>query len=160
MAANCCARVFWMGCLPSGPQVIELPVIALLDGDYTFVFDYLGTPITFTYANESGNLLQVGVQGLNDEFTFQFNVIDPNGDPVTYTVGGVTYDCFSVQLHAAVVGEAYTPPPPVVCDPVTILDQNDNVLATVPAGGEYHVVVLDEINNEDPFDAPFEISNE
>lgn len=37
-------------------------------------------------------------------------------------------------------------------DPVRILDQDDNLLAEVDPGGSYHVFVLDEVNDEEPYD--------
>jgi hypothetical protein len=34
---------------------------------------------------------------------------------------------------------------------VTVLDQNDEVVEVVTAPGTYHVIVLEEINDEEPY---------
>lgn len=55
-------------------------------------------------------------------------------------------------------GGAPNPQPVIVsvcegdCLPVTIIDQNDNVLEEVAAGGSYQVFVLDSINDEPPYE--------
>lgn len=155
---NCCERVWNLGCADCGPTLIELPVLAAQTGVYVARFKYLGNEIQFNAAGTVDTPIMVGVTGLNEEFVYFFYVLDPDGERVTYTADGLTYDCFSIKFTPCVIGEEYTPPAGE-CEPVEIIDQNDNVLAEVPAGEQYEVFVLDEINDEEPYDTPLEIDD-
>lgn len=110
MSANCCTRVYLLGCFPSGPAQIELGFDALKTGTYRAVFKYLDREIVFEEPFTVGDPLVFGVRNLNDHFAFEFYITDPDGDRVENVVDGVTYDCWRVDFNASAIGDPYTPP--------------------------------------------------
>lgn len=71
---------------------------ALKTGTYSAFFKYLGKEIRFTFAGVTGEPLVVGVSGLNENYTFSFYIMDPDGVRVTFGV----YDCFTMKVTPCV----------------------------------------------------------
>lgn len=138
MSANCCTSTYDIGCFDCGARLLTLPIVAAMTGTFRVFFKYAGREICFETEGVSGEVLTVGVSGLNENFTFYFYVLDPNGDRVPAVIDGKSYDCLSAKFHAALVGEPYVAPPSGTCDPVRIRNTSDSAtLASVPSGDDY-----------------------
>lgn len=135
MPCGDCTRTYDLGCVQCGDVFITLPVNAPSTGTYEAFFKYRGQEIRFTFEGTEGEPLVVGVSGLNENFRFSFYVLDPNGDRVSFG----SYDCFAVTFTPCAI-DGDEPEPDEECDPVTLVDEDAEVMATLEPGEAYEVV--------------------
>lgn len=100
-----CSRTFDLGCFDCGQSSVAIPVLATFAGTYSARFRYIGTEIRKDFTGEAGTTILIPINGLNEDFTHYFYVLDPNGDRVTYD-NGLVHDCFRFTIHPSVIGES------------------------------------------------------
>jgi len=101
MPANCCSYFYDLGCFPCGSLLAQLPITAPVTGTYVAHFKYLGTEILKEFEATLGDAIYVPIDGLNSDFTFDFYVLDPDGEKLTFG----DFDCWRLQLHVARIGD-------------------------------------------------------
>lgn len=97
----CCVKTLNLCSVPvCGVLEIEVAATAAespLANNYKLVLDYFQTQITLTEEQTEGENIHFDVSGLNENFEYTGQVFDPNGDPVSVTIGEDIYDCIKFK---------------------------------------------------------------
>lgn len=137
-AEVCCTKTLDMGCWSCCQRFIELPIVYPSTGQFKVWYKYAGRRLFRVMDGVQDEPVIIPVSGLNEEFTFYGYITDPDGNAVSFMVGGTVYDCFSFRFHEGV--ELQPEPNPGTCSGVDILDGDGNVIAHIADGGTYTVM--------------------
>ncbi len=86
---SCCNN--YLGRFPHNED-IRTGVFANATGEFIFKFDYLGAGFGLTVDGVDGEELVIQKGFLNENFTYRFTIVDPNGDNIEI------YDCENFSL--------------------------------------------------------------
>lgn len=92
---SCCCTKIYRICdvVICDDEDLELPIPAPADGEFTLELDFLGNTLRRTAQGTSEDNLRFAKGDLNENFTYVGRVTDVTGNPVTFTIGEVEYDC-------------------------------------------------------------------
>ena len=93
---ECCVNKKDLGCFESCSMIVT-GIFALLTGDYTIHFAWLGVNHTIAVALTAGDPIDFSSDCFNESATQTFLIKDPLGATVILTELGIDYDCFTIR---------------------------------------------------------------
>lgn len=92
---SCCCQKVYALCdtVVCDEQDLVLPFTVDADGEYTLELNFLEAVLRKTALLSSGDSPTFDKDGLNEAFTYVGRVLGPDGQPVSFTVDAVEYDC-------------------------------------------------------------------
>ena len=99
---NCCEKTLNLGCLNACNAVYNTGIVvdALTEGTWVLELTFGSVSIYYSVDVEDGETVIFTLTNLNESYTYQGQIIDPNGEIVTLEVNGTEYDCieFSTKI--------------------------------------------------------------
>ena len=99
---NCCEKTLNLGCLNACNAVYDTGIVvdALTEGTWVLELTFGSVSIYYSVDVEDGETVIFTLTNLNENYTYQGQIIDPNGEIVTLEVNGIEYDCieFSTKI--------------------------------------------------------------
>lgn len=99
---NCCEKTLNLGCLNACNAVYNTGIVvdALTEGTWVLELTFSSVSIYYSVDVEDGETVIFTLTNLNESYTYQGQIIDPNGEIVTLLVDGIEYDCieFSTKI--------------------------------------------------------------
>jgi hypothetical protein len=99
---NCCEKTLNLGCLNACNAVYDTGIVvdALTEGTWVLELTFGSVSIYYSVDVEDGETVIFTLTNLNESYTYQGQIIDPNGEIVTLEVNGIEYDCieFSTKI--------------------------------------------------------------
>jgi hypothetical protein len=99
---NCCEKTLNLGCLNACNAVYNTGIVvdALTEGVWVLELTFGSVSIYYSVDVEDGETVIFELTNLNESYTYQGQIIDPNGEIVTLEVNGIEYDCieFSTKI--------------------------------------------------------------
>ena len=99
---NCCEKTLNLGCLNACNAVYNTGIVvdALTEGTWVLELTFGSVSIYYSVDVEDGETVIFTLTNLNENYTYQGQIIDPNGEIVTLEVNGIEYDCieFSTKI--------------------------------------------------------------
>lgn len=99
---NCCEKTLNLGCLNACDAVYNTGIVvdALTEGTWILELTFGSVSIYYSVDVEDGETVIFTLTNLNENYTYQGQIIDPNGEIVTLEVNGIEYDCieFSTKI--------------------------------------------------------------
>lgn len=95
MSKCCCSNVYRICDVivcDANPLVLPVPIPS--DGDYTLELDFLNSVVRKTATLSLGDNATFEDVPLNEQYTYTGRVMDAAGDPVTFEIDEIEYDCF------------------------------------------------------------------
>lgn len=76
------------------------PLVANIEGEYILQLNYMGAIYEIKKDFEVDEDLKFSSENLNENFEYKGILLDPNGDPVLFTIGEdeTIYDCFTFKV--------------------------------------------------------------
>ena len=99
---NCCEKTLNLGCLNACNAVYDTGIVvdALSEGVWVLQLSFGSISIYYSVDVEVGETVIFTLTNLNENYTYQGQIIDPNGEIVNVEVNGIEYDCieFSTKV--------------------------------------------------------------
>jgi hypothetical protein len=99
---NCCEKTLNLGCLNACNAVYDTGIVAdaITKGDWVLELTFGSVNIYYSVNVSDGETVIFTLTNLNESYTYQGQIIDPNGEIVTLEVNGIEYDCieFSTKI--------------------------------------------------------------
>jgi len=99
---NCCEKTLNLGCLNACNAVYNTGIVvdALTKGDWVLELTFGSINIYYSVNVSDGETVIFTLTNLNESYTYQGQIIEPNGEIVTLEVNGIEYDCieFSTKI--------------------------------------------------------------
>lgn len=99
---NCCEKTLNLGCLNACDAVYNTGIVvdALTEGTWILELTFGSVSIYYSVDVEDGETVIFTLTNLNENYTYQGQIINPNGEIVTLEVNGIEYDCieFSTKI--------------------------------------------------------------
>jgi hypothetical protein len=99
---NCCEKTLNLGCLNACNAVYDTGIVvdALTAGVWVLELTFGSVNIYYSVDVLDGETVIFILTNLNESYTYQGQIIDPNGEIVTLEVNGIEYDCieFSTKI--------------------------------------------------------------
>lgn len=92
---SCCCTTIYKLCdliLCDGEDLV-LPIPIPADGEYTLLLDFMESVLEKVATLSMGDMATFDKTELNEQFTYQGQVKDPDGNAVSFEIEGKTYDC-------------------------------------------------------------------
>lgn len=139
--ACCCTKILEL-CRVSacGSDTIKTGIVAPATGVYKLILDYLKATVVISRAIALGSPLEFPSDGLNERYKYRGQMIAPDGEPLSITIGEDVYDCITFQT-----GMQY-PMNEVTCPAI---DASEWALPDVALGEEYYVEL--PLNGSGPY---------
>lgn len=92
---NCCENTYFLGCINSCGGIFDTGIVADALSEGTWILQlYFGRRIKYFSVDVLDTETVIfAIDGLNESYTYQGQIIDPNGNIVTLNVNGIDYNC-------------------------------------------------------------------
>lgn len=92
----CCIKTFDLcDVVPCDEGYLVLAGIVPADGEYTLELGFLGDMVRKTALLSAGDTPTFDKADLNENYAYRGHVRGPDGQVVSFIIGGQVYDCFS-----------------------------------------------------------------
>jgi hypothetical protein len=100
---NCCEKTLNLGCLNACNAVYDTGIVvdALSEGVWVLQLSFGSISIYYSVDVEDGETVIFTLTNLNENYTYQGQIIDPNGEIVNVEVNGIEYDCIEFSTKVA-----------------------------------------------------------
>ena len=99
---NCCEKSLNLGCFNACNFVYNTGIVADALTAGTWVLELTFGSVTLYYSREvfADQTVIFELTNLNENYTYQGQIIDPNGEIISIEVDGIEYDCieFSTKI--------------------------------------------------------------
>lgn len=99
---NCCEKSLNLGCLNACNAIYNTSIVvdALNEGTWILELTFGSVNIYYSVDVLDGETVIFTLTNLNESYTYQGQIIDPNGEIINIEVNGIEYDCieFSTKI--------------------------------------------------------------
>jgi hypothetical protein len=99
---NCCENTLNLGCLNSCNALFNTGIVAdaLTAGVWVLQLSFGSVSVYYSVDVLNGETVIFTLTNLNENYTYQGQIIDPNGEVVNIKVNSIEYDCieFSTKV--------------------------------------------------------------
>jgi hypothetical protein len=99
---NCCNNTLNLGCFNSCDLTLNTGIVAtaITAGTWVLELDFGRRVIYYSVDVADGETVVFNITNLNENYTYQGVLIDPNDNQVSFEVSGIEYDCiqFTTQI--------------------------------------------------------------
>lgn len=101
---NCCEKTLNLGCLNACNAVYNTGIVADFFNEGIWVLELTFGSVTLYYSREvSANQIVIfELTNLNENYTYQGQIIDPNGEIISIEVDGIEYDCIEFSTKTII----------------------------------------------------------
>ena len=90
---DCCQKTLNLGCINSCDAGFDTGIIATIAGVWILQLNFGNTKIFYSFNAAMFDTVIFSMTNLNESYTYTAQVIDPNGNIVSFSIDGIEYDC-------------------------------------------------------------------
>lgn len=99
---NCCEKSLNLGCFNACNFIYNTGIVADFMNEGVWVLELTFGSVNLYYSRQvfANQTVIFELTNLNENYTYQGQIIDPNGEIITLEVNGIEYDCieFSTKI--------------------------------------------------------------